>query len=902
MADVKRSPLLRYGVALLLVAAATIITWFLQAEHARTPFAFYFIAVIAATIYGGRWPGLMAIALSAIISSYLILPPRFSFLIGSEGVIQLGVFLFVALVIASLTERARGAERKSLLSEASLRTTLRSIGDAVISTDSRGCITFMNPVAQALTGWTMEAAVGRELPEVFRIINEYSRKPVESPIEKVLRDGVVVGLANHTLLISRDGREIPIDDSGAPIKDEDGRITGVVLVFHDITERRSGEDAVRKLAAIVESANDAIFGKTLDGVITSWNNGAQRLYGYSSEEAVGQSVSMLVPEERLEELGRIMEKLRAGESIEHFETVRRAKDGRVVNVALTISLIKNDAGEVIGASTIAHNLTERIRAEQALRESEERFAKAFDSSPLALTITSLKTGRLLEVNDTFTRLTGYSKDEAVGHTTLELGLWAEPSDRTAELAMIAESGEVYNTEYRFRMRDGRELVGMLSAEKIEIGGEPCALTVIQDITEKKRAEEEGERLFHLERQARKEAEEANRLKDEFLATLSHELRTPLTAMLGWTRMLRTRMLDEDTARHALETIERNVRSQTQLIEDLLDVSRIITGKLGLETRPVELASVIEAAMDSVQPAAEAKEIVLERQLDPTAGPVLGDPARLQQVVWNLLSNAVKFTPKGGRVRVSLGRRDSYAAVSVADTGIGISREFLPYVFDRFRQADSSSTRSHGGLGLGLAIVRHLVELHGGAVEAESHGAQRGASFTVKLPLMAVNIRRDDTPEVSGDGAPDGYRAMLECPPLLRGVRVLVVDDEEDARQLLSAILDQCEAVVETASDANQAIEAVRRTRPDVLISDIGMPGEDGYDLLKRLREDFDPAAKALPAIALTGYASEEDRTRSLAAGFQIHLTKPIDPQSLIAAVNQLVNKDSPEIETEKFLS
>ncbi|HKS29613.1 MAG TPA: PAS domain S-box protein [Pyrinomonadaceae bacterium] len=902
MADIKRSPLLRYGIAILLVALATVITWFLQAEHTRTPFAFYFIAVVAATIYAGRGPGLVAVALSAIVSSYFILPPRFSFLIGSEGLIQLGVFLFVALVISSLMERARGAERKTRLGEASLRTTLQSIGDAVISTDAEGRVIFMNPVAQALTGWPLDEAVGRRLPEVFHIVNEHSRQPVESPTEKVLRDGMVVGLANHTLLLARDGREIPIDDSGAPIRDEEGRITGVVLVFHDITERRRGEEAALKLAAIVESAEDAIFGKTLEGVINSWNKGAQRLYGYTAEEAIGRNVSMLVPEERMDELASIMERLRGGESIEHFETIRRTKEGQLVHVALTISVIKNVAGGIIGASTIARNITERRQAEEALRESEERFAKAFASSPLALTITSLKTGRLMEVNETFTQLSGYARDEAVGRSTVELGLWARPSDREAELGLIAETGKVHNTEYRFLMRDGRKLVGMLSAERIVIGGEPCALTVIQDITEQKRAEEERERLFHLERQARREAEEANRLKDEFLATLSHELRTPLTAMLGWTRMLRTRMLDEKTSRHALATIERNVRSQTQLIEDLLDVSRIITGKLRLDTRPVELASVIEAAIDSIQPAAEAKEILLERAIDPTAGPVLGDPARMQQVVWNLLSNAVKFTPKGGRVQVALERSDSYAAISVTDTGAGISHDFLPYVFDRFRQADSSSTRSHGGLGLGLAIVRHLVELHGGAVEAASQGAQRGACFTVKLPLMAVNIRRDGAGEGKGDGIATGEGAVLDCPPLLKGLRILVVDDEEDAQQLLATILRQCEAVVETASSAQQAIEAARASHPDLLISDIGMPDEDGYDLLERVRKDPDPEVKEVPAVALTGYASEEDRARSFAAGFQIHLTKPIDPQALIAAISQLVKKDSPQRAAEKFLS
>jgi PAS domain S-box-containing protein len=764
MPEVNRSPFLRYGVSILLVLAATVITWLLQSEEARTPFAFYFIAVVIATLYGGRWPGLLSIVLSALLSTYFILPPRLTFLVGQEGIIQLGVFLFVALVISSVSEHARMAEKRARLSEASLRTTLESIGDAVIATDKEGRVTFMNPVAQSLTGWKLADALGKELAAVFHIVNEHTRELAESPVVTVLREGVTVGLANHTVLLARDGREIPIDDSAAPIKDEEGKTTGVVLVFHDITDRRQGEEAMLNLAAIVESSDDAIFGKTLDGIITSWNRGAQKLYGYTPDEAVGQYLSLIVPEDRLEEVRGILKRLRAGEHIEHYETVRRKKSGELMQVSLTISPTKNERGEIIGASTIA-----------------------------------------------------------------------------------------------------------------------------RDITERKRMEAERERLLALEREARIEAEEANRLKDEFLATLSHELRTPLTAMLGWTRMLRTRQLDENTSVHALETIERNVRVQTQLIEDLLDVSRIITGKLRLDTRPVELVPVIESAIDSIQPAAEAKEITLEREIDPTASPVLGDPARLQQVVWNLLSNAVKFTPRGGRIRVRLERMESYAAVTITDTGIGISLDFLPYVFDRFRQADSSSTRSHGGLGLGLAIVRHLVELQGGTVGVESDGVQQGSSFTVKLPLMAVNLRRHEL-ETAADGDGAG-RAILECPPQLQGVRVLVVDDEPDARQLLALVLGECEAEVETAASASEALELVRRTRPDVLISDIGMPDEDGYGLVKRLRADDDPHLKELPAVALTAYASADDRARSLDAGFQIHLSKPVDPEALISAVEQLVKKE-----------
>jgi PAS domain S-box-containing protein len=883
MPKVKSSLVFRYGLAILMVVLATALTSLLKFQ--QRPFALYFAAIMIATLYGGRGAGLLATGLGALLSAYFFLSPDHSLAIGLEGSIQLGLFFFVALIINSLTSRARGAERAARLSEAQLGTTLQSIGDAVIATDGRGRIAFMNPVAESLTGWALKDASGKELTEVFHIINENSRQSVESPVTKVLREGAVVGLANHTLLISLDGREIPIDDSGAPIKDEEGHTTGVVLVFHDITERREAEAAALKLAALVESSDDAIFGKTLDGIVTSWNSGAKRLYGYSAEEMVGKNISLLVPPNRRDELARIIERLNAGERIEHFETTRVRKDGHLIDVSLTISPIKNKKGGIIGASTIARDITEH-------KQAEERFRMAVESAPNAMVMAD-EEGTIVLINSQAETLFGYSREELIGksvemlvpehfrsvHPEYRSGFFSDPQVRP-----MGAGRDLYGLR-----KDGTEVPLEIGLNPIKTAKGRLVLSSIVDITERKRVEQERERLLILEKEARIRAEEANRLKDEFLATLSHELRTPLTAMLGWTRMLRMRQLDENTSRHALQTIERNVRAQTQLIEDLLDVSRIITGKLRLDTRPVELVPVIEAAIDSVQPAAEAKDILLERSLDPMAGPVLGDPARLQQVIWNLLSNAVKFTPRGGHVRIQLARSKSSAAITIKDSGIGIKEDFLPYVFDRFRQADSSSTRAHGGLGLGLAIVRHLVELHGGTVSAESDGAERGASFTVDLPLRAVNIRR---PEAGGDGARRETEATTdECPPQLEGVRILIVDDEEDARQVLAMALRECKAVVETAANARQAIEALRRARPDVLISDIGMPDEDGYSLVQRLRADEDPRLRELPAVALTAYAGEDDRMRSIAAGFQVHLAKPVDPEALIAAVGELVKKE-----------
>ncbi|HVG21980.1 MAG TPA: PAS domain S-box protein [Blastocatellia bacterium] len=770
-----------------------------------------------------------------------------------------------------------------------LRVTLASIGDAVISTDAEGRVTFMNGVAESLTGCLQAEALGRPLPDVFHILNEYTRQPVDNPVERVLRDGKVVGLANHTVLIAQDGTERTIDDRAAPIRDDKGQVVGVVLVFNDITGRKRAEEASAHLAAIVESSDDAIVSKDLQGTITSWNKGAEKLFGYTVAEAVGRPVTMLIPSQYIDEEPRILEKIRRGETIDHYETVRQRKDGSLVDISLTVSPIRDEAGNIIGASKIARDITDRQRAQEALRKSEERFAKAFESSPLALTITSLKSRRLLEVNEVFTRLSGYTREEAVGRTTLELGLWARASDREAELAMVSEHGHVRSIEYRFCMKDGTERIGLLSAEQIEIGGEPCALTVIEDITEKKRAEAEREQLLASEREARREAEEANRMKDEFLATVSHELRTPLNAILGWARLLSGGRLDDETTTRGLKSVEQNAKAQAQLIEDLLDVSRIISGKFRLKAQPLELAPVIEAAIDSVRPAAEAKGVRLQVVLDPDAGPVSGDAGRLQQVVWNLLSNAVKFTPKGGRVQVRLMRIDSHIKLEVSDTGQGITHDFLPYVFDRFRQADGSASRSHGGLGLGLAIVRHIVEMHGGSVAVDSLGKGQGATFAIRLPLIVTHRRasREERahPRVDGEGG-----LHFQPSPTLVGVKVLIVDDEPESLLLLSTVLTQSGANVKTATSADEGFALVKEWRPDVIVSDIGMPGEDGYSFMNRVKAWAREAGTWIPAVALTAYARTEDRMKALASGYQIHVPKPVEPAELITVLVSLVER------------
>jgi signal transduction histidine kinase/ActR/RegA family two-component response regulator len=443
------------------------------------------------------------------------------------------------------------------------------------------------------------------------------------------------------------------------------------------------------------------------------------------------------------------------------------------------------------------------------------------------------------------------------------------------LKTLSETGNVTLIERPTR------IITLVSALHAALRARRRQYEVREHLLAQKRAQEERALLLA-------EAEAANRTKDEFLATMSHELRTPMTAILGWAQLMRSDTLKETDFAHALEIVERNARAQTKLIDDLLDISRIITGKLRLDVRVVDLAAVVEATIDSLRPTAEARAIRLQAMLDPQAGPVSGDTDRLQQVVWNLVSNAIKFTPKGGRVQVVLARVNSHVEVTVSDSGKGINAEFLPHVFDRFRQADGSTTRRQGGLGLGLSIVRQLVELHGGTVSVESEGEGQGVTFIVQLPLMVT--RRSDA------GAPErrhptaGGATSFDCPPSLTGLRVLVVDDEADTRGLLRKVLEGCGSEVTTAGSAAEALEAIARTKPDVLISDIGMPGEDGYQLIGKMRARETGTADRIPAIALTAYARVEDRVRALNAGFQVHVPKPIEPAELVAVVASLTGR------------
>jgi len=520
----------------------------------------------------------------------------------------------------------------------------------------------------------------------------------------------------------------------------------------------------------VASSDDGIIGKDLHSIVTSWNAGAERIFGYTAEEMIGASIMRLIPDERQAEEVEILARIRRGERLDHFETIRVAKDGRRLNVSVTVSPIKDSLGLVVGASKVVRDVTERKQAEAALTKA-----------------------------------------------------LAEADAANLERLQVLES----------------------------------------------------------EREARSRAERASRMKDEFLATLSHELRTPLNAVLGWATLLRSNNLDEAGRERALETITRNARSQQQLIEDLLDVSRAISGKLRLDARRVNPKKFIEEAIEALRPTAQARKVRIRQTIERNLGSVLGDPARLRQVVWNLLSNAIKFSSRGGLVVLTARRVDASLEISVKDRGQGISPEFLPYVFERFRQADMTTTRMHGGLGLGLAIVRQLVELHSGTVTVESPGHGLGATFTVRLPMLPVpQSARAESGELNSDalGLHD-----------LNGLKVMVVDDEIDTCDLLKTVLSKQGARVTTAQSATAALKLISKTKPDLLISDVAMPGTDGYEFMRRIRSLPKELGGAVPAVALTAYAREQDRKRALSAGYQMHLTKPIEVAELSATLVHLIS-------------
>jgi PAS domain S-box-containing protein len=638
---------------------------------------------------------------------------------------------------------------------------------------------FVSQYAETMLGYTVADWLGT--PNFWlSIVHPDDRVRVAADAATAFERGE--SSTNQFRWLAKEGRVVWVEAHATVMRDASGRPSGMRGVTFDITSRRDAERAVRQsvddltrmqaterlshdvralLASIVDSSEDAIVSKSLDGTITSWNAGAERIFGYTAPEAVGQDISLIIPRDRLDEEKEILHRLREGQVIKHIETERMTKDGRRINISLTVSPVRAGDGSIVGASKVSRDITDRVQADR-----------------------------------------------------------------------------------------------------------------------------ERKRLLASEQAARAQAEAASRAKDEFLATVSHELRTPLNAILGWAAMFERMTPADDRTAKAVQSISRNTRALTQVVDDLLDVSRMIAGKLRLDVASVDLGDVVDASVEAVLPAATVKNIEIDVSISPAARTVIGDAARLQQTMWNLLSNAIKFTPARGRVVVTTRSVNGDVELTVRDTGVGIEPAFLPYMFDRFRQADSSSTRAHSGLGLGLAIVRHLVELHGGTVRADSDGRDTGTRITLRLPRkfgpFDEHVSRARQAPVS---------ATSDVPqdlPRLNGVRVLIVDDDRESCEVMRETLSECGAHVRCATSAAEGLDALTKQPPDLVLSDIAMPGRDGYAVLNDVRALEPTLGRRVPVAAVSAYARPEDRTRAIASGFDEYLSKPVEPARLARVVATLV--------------
>jgi len=891
-----------YAVALGATGAAIVIRWLTEPWlNQQLRVGVIYGAVALGAYVGGLGPGILATLLGYGISAYIFIRPHGSFVHDRDAWIGFGLYLATSLIIVLLMESLRKARQRARTNEELLRVTLRSIGDAVITTDMQGRITYLNPVAAALTGWTSKEAIGIPLESVFRIVNEETRHTVESPVVKSLREGVVVGLANHTVLIAKDGTECPIDDSAAPIRDPAGLVSGVVMVFRDVRERRRAEHTRWQLALIVESSDDAIIGKDLKGIITSWNKGAERLYGYTAEEIVGKSVGMLIPSDRPDEFQTIMERLRRGDRIDAHETTRMRKDGERISVSVRISPVLNEAGQIIGASTIARDIRHVKKQEQRLRLLSETAAlmlRAENPDSMLRDLFAkirdhlgLDTYFNFMVNEAGDALlleswAGIPPEAAEGIRRLEFGqavcgrvaLEHRPIVRThiqdsqdAMTALVKSFGiRVYACN---PLLAGDKLLGTLSfASRSRDTFDPAELEFLQTLSNYVAVAYERLRWV-------KQLREDDRRKDEFLATLAHELRNPLAPIRNAIQLLKAKGPPDPELSWSREVIDRQVQHMTRLLDDLLDISRISHNKLELRKETVELAKVIAHAVETSRSMIEegGHELSLELAQEPVL--VRVDPVRMAQVFSNLLSNAAKYTTTGGHIRIIAERKGSDVVVAVRDNGLGISPEILPYVFDMFSQAPRMLEGSQGGLGIGLSLVRSILELHGGNIEARSEGPGKGSDFIVHLPLVVEPMVAPQTQSVQEFEPRDVISR-----------RILVADDLKDSADTLAMMLRALGHEVHTAYDGEEAVLAARRLRPEIVLLDIGMPKQNGYEACRQMRAES--WGKSLFLIALTGWGQEDDRAKTEDAGFDAHLVKPADPATIIRLLETIPRRSA----------
>jgi len=921
--------------------------------------------------------------------------------------------------------------------------TLASIGDAVITTDIEGRVTFLNPVAQVMTGWSQSDANGQPLLNVFRILNESTRQPADDPIAKVLKTGRVVGLANHTALLARDGTERSIEDSAAPIRDAKGQIVGAVMVFHDVTRRRVAERALQaseerlramfaqaavgiavvnldghfqeanqkfclllgysleelrqhtlvqvthgedgtatethirrlregviqsfsleqryqrkdggavwasttvtllrhesgtasqfmvvvediterkradelrsRLAAVIESSDDAIITKTLQGIITGWNPGAQRIFGYAPDEVVGKPVTMLIPEDHIDEEPAILERLRRGERIDHYSTVRRRKDGTLIDVSLTVSPINDSSGRIIGASKVSRDISAQKRAERALRE-HNRVLELLNSTGKLIGSRLDLQSILQTVTDTATQLSGarfgaffYNVVNEHGESYLLYTLSGAPREAFAKFGLprntpvfrptfmgegIVRSADItqdarYGTmEPHHGMPKGHlplrsylavpvisrtgEVMGGLFFGHPEVGiFTEQAERIVEGVAGQAAIAMDNARLYEAAQREIKHREraeaalrETDQRKDHFLATLAHELRNPLAPIRQAALISKAARATDAQKRWSHDVISRQVNHMSLLLDDLLDISRVTRGTLELRTEMTDLAAVVDAAVETARPSIDAKRHQFSVDLPAESVHFAADPLRLAQVLANVLTNAAKYTDPSGSIRLRASADEETITIAVEDTGVGLAPDALSRMFTMFSQVQSSKDRSEGGLGIGLALSKGLVELHGGSIEAESAGEGRGTEVVVRLPRRTITAGTRVTQPVSPK------RKVAKR-------RVLIADDNHDAAESLALLLRMEGHEVTVVHNGKEALASCQALMPEVAILDIGMPELDGFEVARQIRQGS--LGRAVTLIAVTGWGQENDKARALAAGFNHHFTKPVEPDRL----------------------
>jgi PAS domain S-box-containing protein len=747
-----------------------------------------------------------------------------------------------------------------------LRVTLASIGDAVIATDTTGRITFLNPAAHSLTGWTQEEAAGLPLENVFRIVSEEDGQAVESPAARALREGVVVGLANHTLLVARDGTRRPIDDSAAPIRNAAGEVAGVVLVFRDVSARREHERVVREALqygeGIIATLREPLLVLDKDLRIKTANRAFYQHFRASEEETKGHLFHEFgdgrwdIPGLR----ALLEEVLPHKQAFQDFEALLEIPGmGRRFLLLNARRFEPLDSLPDLILLTF-EDVTERRLSEAALLTSEARYRRLFETAKDGILILDARTGRITDANPFMTELLGFPRDEFLGKELWEIGLFSDISENQAAFRELQAKGYIRYAHLPLETQKRQKVEVEFVSNVYEVDRRKVIQCNIRDI---------GERC-RLERMTQQQAAtlaDLHRRKDEFLAMLSHELRNPLAPILSAVHILRLQGSENLIQHQARVIIERQVGQLSRLVDDLLEASRITTGKVRLQRERLDLRGIVERVVEAVRPAIDRRRQELSVSLPPEPVWLYADPNRLEQVAVNLLNNACKYTEEGGRLGLTAGQEEGEVVLRMRDTGVGIAPDLLPHIFDLFTQADRSLDRSQGGLGIGLALVQRLVELHGGTVQAFSAGPGQGSEFVVRLPAPPAGATTQDRqPEAAADHPAPSWR-------------VLVVEDNLDAAESMALLMRMSSHEVRVAHSGPAGLEAAVEYRPDVVLLDIGLPGMDGYEVARRLRQDAE--LKGVKLIAMTGYGRESDLQRSQEAGFDHHLVKPVNPLRLL---------------------